>query len=137
VKLGKAILIAMLESAGLNGDDLRLGYHGRTVVDGASLRIEAARVTALVGPNGSGKSTLLRALARLHHPDAGRITFPGGADALNLSAKSSPATSRCCPSRGRRQTARASATSSGTGATHIGAAGATTTRTAHERSTTR
>jgi len=77
----------MQESAGLNGDDLRLGYHGRTVVDGASLRIEAAGVTALVGPNGSGKSTLLRALARLHHPDGGRITFSGGVDALNLSAK--------------------------------------------------
>jgi iron complex transport system ATP-binding protein len=77
----------MRETVGLTGDDLRLGYHGRRVVDGASLHIEAASVTALVGPNGSGKSTLLRALARLHHPDAGRITFPGGGDALALSAK--------------------------------------------------
>ena len=77
----------MQESVGLTGDDLRLGYHGRQVVDGASLHIEAASVTALVGPNGSGKSTLLRALARLHHPDAGSITFPGGGNALDLSAK--------------------------------------------------
>lgn len=74
-------------TVGLTGDDLRLGYHGRPVVDGASLHIEAASVTALVGPNGSGKSTLLRALARLHHPDAGSITFPGGGNALDLSAK--------------------------------------------------
>ena len=56
---------------GRAGDELQLGYHGKRVVDGASLRIEAASVTALVGPNGSGKSTLLRALARLHHPDGG------------------------------------------------------------------
>jgi iron complex transport system ATP-binding protein len=77
----------MSERVGLLGDDLCLGYHGKRVVDGASLRIEAASVTALVGPNGSGKSTLLRALARLHHPDAGQITFPDGLNALHLSAK--------------------------------------------------
>ncbi|MFC6162695.1 ABC transporter ATP-binding protein [Kribbella jiaozuonensis] len=77
----------MQETIGLTGDGLCLGYHGRRVVDGASLHLEPARVTALVGPNGSGKSTLLRALARLHHPDAGSITFPGGGNALDLSAK--------------------------------------------------
>ncbi|MEI8411305.1 MULTISPECIES: ABC transporter ATP-binding protein [unclassified Kribbella] len=77
----------MSETVGLAGIDLRLGYHGKQVVDGASLRIEAASVTALVGPNGSGKSTLLRALARLHHPDGGQITFPDGVNALDLSAK--------------------------------------------------
>jgi iron-chelate-transporting ATPase len=77
----------MREKVGLAGDDLRLGYHGKLVVDGASLQIETASVTALVGPNGSGKSTLLRALARLHHPDGGRITFPDGVNALDLSAK--------------------------------------------------
>jgi ferric hydroxamate transport system ATP-binding protein len=74
-------------TVGLVGTNLRLGYHGRQVVDGASLQIEAATVTALVGPNGSGKSTLLRALARLHTADAGRIAFPDGSDALDLSAK--------------------------------------------------
>lgn len=72
---------------GLAGEELRLGYHGVRVVDGASLRIEAASVTALVGPNGSGKSTLLRALARLHQPESGSITFPDGGNALTLSAK--------------------------------------------------
>jgi ferric hydroxamate transport system ATP-binding protein len=72
----------------LVGSDLHLGYHGHQVVDGASIRIEAGRVTALVGPNGSGKSTLLRALARLHRADAGRIEFGDGSSALDLSAKS-------------------------------------------------
>ncbi|WBQ06647.1 ABC transporter ATP-binding protein [Kribbella sp. CA-293567] len=77
----------MQESVGLAGVELCLGYHGKQVVDGASLEIAAAGVTALVGPNGSGKSTLLRALARLHKPDAGEIAFPGGESALALSSK--------------------------------------------------
>jgi iron-chelate-transporting ATPase len=77
----------MREELGLAGVDLRLGYHGRRVVDGASIGIEPASVTALVGPNGSGKSTLLRALARLHRPEDGQVEFPDGSDALALSAK--------------------------------------------------
>ncbi|TDD67900.1 ABC transporter ATP-binding protein [Jiangella aurantiaca] len=41
-------------------------------------------VTALIGPNGSGKSTLLRALARLHLPTSGDISFHDGTDVLSL-----------------------------------------------------
>src|SRR5262249_14821770 len=85
VRLGKAILLPMQES-GLAGEDLRLGYHGHEVVTGASIRIAAGRITALVGPNGSGKSTLLRALARLHRRDGGRVVFPDGTEADELSA---------------------------------------------------
>lgn len=77
----------MRVDGGLAGEDLHLGYHGKQVVEGASLRIEAGEVTALIGPNGSGKSTLLRALARLHHADKGRISFPDGTSAFDLSAK--------------------------------------------------
>ncbi|GAB3812468.1 ABC transporter ATP-binding protein [Kribbella italica] len=77
----------MRESVGLTGAGLRLGYHGRLVVDEAGLGIEPAGVTALVGPNGSGKSTLLRAMARLHKPDAGTVCFADGEDALALSQK--------------------------------------------------
>ena len=75
-----------MQQSGLHGAELHLGYSGREVVAGASIGIDAGRVTALVGPNGSGKSTLLRALARLHHADAGRIVFPDGGSALELSA---------------------------------------------------
>ena len=57
----------------LQGLDLHLGYHDLTVVHGADIALVPGRVSALVGPNGSGKSTLLRALARLHHPSAGRV----------------------------------------------------------------
>lgn len=75
-----------MQQPGLRGEELHLGYSGREVVAGASIEIDAGQVTALVGPNGSGKSTLLRGLARLHRPDAGRIGFPGGGSALDLSA---------------------------------------------------
>jgi iron-chelate-transporting ATPase len=71
----------------LQGTALRLGYHGRTVVHEASLRLHAGEVTALVGPNGSGKSTLLRSLARLHRPDAGQVALTDCPDALALSAQ--------------------------------------------------
>lgn len=55
------------------GLDLTLSYNGSPVVHGASIELLPGKITALVGPNGSGKSTLLRALARLHHPDAGTV----------------------------------------------------------------
>jgi len=72
----------------IEGADLSLGYHGRTVVHGAGLALRGGRVTALVGPNGSGKSTVLRALARLHRPDAGTLRLGGQAvDALAMSRR--------------------------------------------------
>jgi iron-chelate-transporting ATPase len=73
--------------AELAGVDLRLGYSGVAVVDGASVRLARGEVTALVGPNGSGKSTLLRALARLHRPTEGSVLLPDGSSALALSAR--------------------------------------------------
>lgn len=72
---------------GMRGEDLRLSYHGTTVVNGAAIALSAGSVTALVGPNGSGKSTLLRCLARLHRPDAGSVAFTDGTGTLALSAK--------------------------------------------------
>ncbi len=72
----------------IEGADLDLGYHGRTVVHGAGLALHGGRITALVGPNGSGKSTLLRALARLHRPDAGTLRLGDQAvDALAMSRR--------------------------------------------------
>ncbi|PWU56130.1 Fe(3+)-dicitrate ABC transporter ATP-binding protein [Micromonospora sp. S4605] len=62
----------------LRGVDLHLGYHGTTVVRGASIALRPGVVTALVGPNGSGKSTLLRALARLHPIGGGSVLLADG-----------------------------------------------------------
>ncbi|MBG0816079.1 ABC transporter ATP-binding protein [Planomonospora sp. ID82291] len=77
----------MTEEISLRGTDLRLGYHGATVVENGRIALRRGRVTALVGPNGSGKSTLLRALARLHRPEAGTVTLTGDVSALDMSAR--------------------------------------------------
>ncbi|GLY32651.1 ABC transporter ATP-binding protein [Kineosporia sp. NBRC 101731] len=71
----------------LSGTDLTLGYDGKTVVRDARIALRAGRVTALIGPNGSGKSTLLRSLARLHTPQAGRVTLGDGLEARTLHPK--------------------------------------------------
>jgi ATP-binding cassette subfamily B protein len=64
--------------------DLRLehvtfSYPGadRRALDDVSLDIPAGTTLALVGETGSGKSTLGALVARLHDPDAGRITVDG------------------------------------------------------------
>nr|WP_304485933.1 ABC transporter ATP-binding protein [Amycolatopsis sp. CA-128772] len=67
--------------------EVDVAYGSDVVVRAASLSLHAGTVTALIGPNGSGKSTLLRALARLHPPVAGSVTFDDGADLRALSPK--------------------------------------------------
>lgn len=64
-------------SVALRLEGVRLGYElGRefhTVVDDASLTLEAGRIGCLLGPSGGGKSTLLRAIAGFEPVRAGRI----------------------------------------------------------------
>ena len=48
-------------------------YHGKTILDGISLRFRAGTITALVGPSGGGKSTLLRSINGLNAIDDGEI----------------------------------------------------------------
>ncbi len=61
---------------------------GRRVLDGVSIGVPRAQVTALVAPSGAGKSTLLRALVGLVATDAGAVTLDGedvrGLDACAL-----------------------------------------------------
>jgi lipoprotein-releasing system ATP-binding protein len=65
----------------LVADELEKEYHTGPelvrVLRGASLRIEAGEVVALVGASGVGKSTLLYVLGALDRPTAGRVLFRG------------------------------------------------------------
>jgi putative ABC transport system ATP-binding protein len=61
----------------LTAEDLHYRFGPTTALDGASLRVYAGEVLALMGPSGSGKSTLLHCLAGILTPDTGRVTFDG------------------------------------------------------------
>ncbi len=55
--------------------DIQKVYLRRSVLDIASLEIEAGKVYALLGPNGAGKTTLLNILAFLDAPSCGDVSF--------------------------------------------------------------
>ncbi|MFB4315589.1 ABC transporter ATP-binding protein [Actinomadura sp. 21ATH] len=70
----------------LEARGLRLGYGDRLIVDGLTLDLGGAGVTAIIGPNGCGKSTLLRGLGRLLRPRGGQVVLDG-ADIAKLSTR--------------------------------------------------
>jgi ATP-binding cassette subfamily B protein len=63
----------------VRAEDVTFTYPGSdaAAVAGISLDVPAGSTLALVGETGSGKSTLAALVARLHDPDAGRITIDG------------------------------------------------------------
>lgn len=64
------------------GHNLSIGYPGRLVGEGLSIRVNEGEVLALLGPNGGGKTTLLKTLLGLLPPRAGDVALAG----KNLSA---------------------------------------------------
>jgi ABC-2 type transport system ATP-binding protein len=46
-------------------------------VDGLTLNVPEASVTAFLGPNGAGKTTTIKCLLNLYQPDSGQITVLG------------------------------------------------------------
>jgi ABC-type branched-subunit amino acid transport system ATPase component len=71
----------------LEVNDLTVSYGAVTAVRGASLRVAAGEVVALIGANGAGKSTILSTLSGLIRPDSGTAVFDG----LDLTHASSAA----------------------------------------------
>jgi ABC-type branched-subunit amino acid transport system ATPase component len=61
----------------LDVHDLRLRFGGVVALDGASLAVEAGRITGLIGPNGAGKTTLFNIVSGALKPQAGRVHFAG------------------------------------------------------------
>ena len=52
-------------------------YGAVRALDGVSLTVEPATITAVLGANGAGKTTLLRSINGLVRPRAGRISYEG------------------------------------------------------------
>ncbi|MEU4562185.1 ABC transporter ATP-binding protein [Actinoplanes sp. NPDC023936] len=61
----------------LTAENVTKRFGATPALDGASLRVHAGEVLALMGPSGSGKSTLLHCLAGIVTPDSGRVTYTG------------------------------------------------------------
>ncbi|QOC91396.1 ABC transporter ATP-binding protein [Micromonospora craniellae] len=61
----------------LEAEDLVKTFGATPALDGASLRVHAGEVLALMGPSGSGKSTLLHCLAGIVAPNSGQVRYAG------------------------------------------------------------
>jgi ATP-binding cassette subfamily B protein len=59
-------------------EDVSFAYeHGRPILRGVSLDIEAGETVALVGPTGAGKTTLVSLIPRFFDPTHGRVLIDG------------------------------------------------------------
>ncbi|WP_426561678.1 ABC transporter ATP-binding protein [Angustibacter sp. McL0619] len=67
----------MSEQVHIEAQGLTVAVDGRTVLDGAGLRVRSGQVLAVTGPSGAGKTTLLWALAGLRPGDSGSVSVDG------------------------------------------------------------
>ena len=58
-------------------EGLRKSYHGRCVVNDATLYVRPGEVVGLLGPNGAGNTTSFYMIMGLIKPDQGKLTFRG------------------------------------------------------------
>src|SRR5260370_41413370 len=61
----------------LSAESLVVGYGGRPVLGGVSIKVHPNEVVCIIGHNGAGKSTLIRSLFGLTRPSSGRILVDG------------------------------------------------------------
>jgi len=66
---------ALAENALLLTRDLAKEYHGRRVVNGVSVEVNAGEIVGLLGPNGAGKTTTFNMVVGVVKPDAGFVSF--------------------------------------------------------------
>lgn len=62
----------------LTCENLKLGYDGKTIVEGLSFSVNSGDYLCIVGENGSGKTTLMRTILRLQAPISGKISTDEG-----------------------------------------------------------
>jgi branched-chain amino acid transport system ATP-binding protein len=67
----------MSDAAALVIQDIVAGYGGGPVLDGLSISVRPATITAVLGANGAGKTTLLRTISGFVRPRRGRIEIGG------------------------------------------------------------
>jgi branched-chain amino acid transport system ATP-binding protein len=80
----------MSNAAALSVEDVVAGYGGAPVLDGISMQVPPASITAVLGANGAGKTTLLRTISGFVRPRRGSITVDG----TNLVRRSPDAVAR-------------------------------------------
>lgn len=57
----------------LRTENLSKTFHGRKVVDNASIDVKQGEVVGLLGPNGAGKTTNFYMVVGLYQPDSGKV----------------------------------------------------------------
>lgn len=67
----------MADPAALAVQEVVAGYGGVLALQGVSISIRAASITAVLGANGAGKTTLLKTVSGFVRPRQGRITLHG------------------------------------------------------------
>ena len=61
----------------LEVNQIEVHYGGIRALHGVSMHVDQGEIVSVIGANGAGKSTLLRAIASVHRPSSGSISFEG------------------------------------------------------------